>query len=297
MQNEESNTMKSRLTLLALLSALSLQPSGLLAQGSLTPPGAPAPTMKSLDQIESRTAITNTAGSVTISQPGSYYLTSNITVTNGYGITIATNGVTLDLNGYTISSTAANIAGVGIALNGGLSDISISNGHIRGGATNNGSGVYGGGLGAGIDTLGIDAVNVLVSRISVTACRVSGIYLGTSLGGSVVEFCTVRMVGGTGINAATVRQSSALECGNNGINAEQVFESRGESSGSGNGINASRTAIGCYGRSVIGTGISAANAAYCTGNRSGGTAIQATVANGCYAASGTNNINHKYNMP
>ena len=47
------------------------------AQGSLTPPGAPAATMKSLDQVEARTAITNTSSLVIISQPGSYYLTQN----------------------------------------------------------------------------------------------------------------------------------------------------------------------------------------------------------------------------
>ena len=87
--------LRSSLPVLALVSAFSLQPSSLLAQGSLTPPGAPAPTMKTLQQIEPRTAITNT-GAVTISQPGSYYLTANLAVSSGDAITIATNGVTLD---------------------------------------------------------------------------------------------------------------------------------------------------------------------------------------------------------
>ena len=77
-------------------------------QGALTPPGAPAPTMRSLDQVygrtDARTALTN-SGAVTISQPGSYYLTTHITVSSGDAITIATNGVTLDLNGFTIRST------------------------------------------------------------------------------------------------------------------------------------------------------------------------------------------------
>jgi hypothetical protein len=42
-----------------------------LAQGSLTPPpGAPAPTMKTLDQIEARTPISSAP--FTISAPGSY---------------------------------------------------------------------------------------------------------------------------------------------------------------------------------------------------------------------------------
>jgi hypothetical protein len=44
--------------MLTLVSAFSLQPSALLyAQGSLTPPGAPAATMKTLAQIEPRTPI------------------------------------------------------------------------------------------------------------------------------------------------------------------------------------------------------------------------------------------------
>jgi hypothetical protein len=44
---------------LFLLSTLILQPPTLHAQGSLTPPGAPAPTMKSLDQVEPRTPISS----------------------------------------------------------------------------------------------------------------------------------------------------------------------------------------------------------------------------------------------
>src|ERR1044071_6605833 len=128
------------------------------AQGALTPSGAPAPTMKSLAQVEPRTAITNT-GSTIISQPGSYYLTTNITVTSGDAITIATNGVTLDLNGFTILSTETSPNGTAIVLIG-VRDIHISNGFIRGGVTNNGSGVYNGpGFGNGIHGVIQDPVN------------------------------------------------------------------------------------------------------------------------------------------
>jgi hypothetical protein len=137
------------LTVLAL-STLNSQLSTAFAQGSLTPPGQPAPTMKSADQIEPRTIVNavNTPGDATslfiIRQPGSYYLTTNLTVSTGDGIDINTNNVTLDLNGFTIASTAASATGNGILLASGLSDITIYNGHIRGGVTNNGSGVYGG---------------------------------------------------------------------------------------------------------------------------------------------------------
>jgi hypothetical protein len=86
--------------LCALLSAI----QGASAQGPLSPPGAPAPTMRTLQQVEPRTPITN-ATAVTISTPGSYYLTTNISVTSGTAITITASQVTLDLNGFTLSST------------------------------------------------------------------------------------------------------------------------------------------------------------------------------------------------
>jgi hypothetical protein len=93
-----------------------------VAQGNLTPPGAPGPTFKTLSQIEPCTAITN-SGAVTISQSGSYYLTTNITVAAGNAITITANNVTLDLNGFTIASTEAVPTGAGH----GTANYSLSN--------------------------------------------------------------------------------------------------------------------------------------------------------------------------
>jgi hypothetical protein len=129
------------LVVLLLLGAINAQLATCFAQGSLTPPGAPAPTMKSLDQIEARTPISSAP--YTISQPGSYYLTTNLNVTSGDAIDINTNGVTLDLNGFTLFSTDPGNTGTGILLGSGLNDITIFNGHIRGGITNN-AGVYSG---------------------------------------------------------------------------------------------------------------------------------------------------------
>src|SRR5437870_4623321 len=106
--------------LLLLLASLNLKTSA-LAQGSLTPPGAPAPSMKTLAQIEPRTAISSAP--YVISLPGSYYLTTNVSVAASNAITISANQVTLDLNGFTISSTAPVATGSAILLAGGNADI------------------------------------------------------------------------------------------------------------------------------------------------------------------------------
>jgi hypothetical protein len=314
-----------------LLFTLNLQPSSLLAQGSLTPPGAPAPTMKTLQQVEPREPISSAP--FIISQPGSYYLTTNLTVSGGDAITIATNGVTLDLNGFTISSTTNPPSGHAVLIDGGLQDITIQNGHIRGGVTNNGSGIFSGpGFGYGIYYSGFPQ-NVRVSGVSVSGCLYYGIYVGDGAS-TTVENCVVRTVGGRGIFASTIRGCVALDCGSSAIYGRQVSDSRGESVGSGTGLDALTaqncfgfsssgtgiyaytaqncygsssggdglyalfTAIGCYGSSSSGPrGLYAQNAAFCIGHRSGGTAIEAIIANGCWAEAGTNLITYKYNMP
>jgi hypothetical protein len=269
-----------------LLSIFNAQFSTCFAQGSLTPLGAPAPTMKSLDQIEARTAITNTASLVTISQPGSYYLTQNLTVSAGDAIDIAANDVTLDLNGFTISSTAASAAGCGINFVSfkGNSDITISNGHIKGGVTNN-AGVYSGpGFAFGIYKSFSYPVNVRVTGVSVSGCLNYGILLGTG-NSSVVESCTVQTIGNTGIDASAVSHSTANQCGSYAIYADIATDCYGYATGSGIGLTAS-TANNCYGYSNgFGDGLDASTANNCYGYSANRTGLSATTANNCYGYS------------
>lgn len=264
---------------LALLSALNT-----FAQGTLTPPGAPGPTMVTLSQVEPRTPISSVP--FTITQSGSYYLATNIVCTVSNAIVITTNGVTLDLNGFTISSTIPNAAngGAAILLGSGLSDITILNGHIRGGVTNNGSGVYsGGGFSYGIYYSGNAPRNILVSHISVSGCLSSGIYLNND-DSTTVESCTVRTVGGYGIFASEVKQSSALDCGSSAIYSYYASDCRGESSGYGDGIYA-YTALNCIGISANGNegvdGYYCAQNCYGTCYGSYGDGVYATTAMNC----------------
>ena len=70
-----------------------------MGQGSLTPPGAPGETMKTLAQVEPRTPISSLP--YTISEPGSYYVTGNLSSTTN-GIVIESSGVTVDLMGFSL---------------------------------------------------------------------------------------------------------------------------------------------------------------------------------------------------
>src|ERR1035437_719375 len=264
---------------LVSLSTLNPQLSTVFAQGSLTPPGAPAPTMKTLTQIEPRTPISSAP--FTITAPGSYYLTTNLTVTSGDAITIAANGVTLDLNGFTIASTAASATGYGIFFIVGLRNLAILNGFIQGGVTNNGSGIYSGsGFGYGI--FGYPQ-NARINGVSVSGCLNYGIYLGSG-DATVVESCTVRTVGSYGIVASTIKASVAKDCGVTAIYGDQMADCRGESTGSGYGLYAT-TALNCYGFSSSGYGLYASTAVNCYGYSVSDTGLSSPIALNCYGSS------------
>ena len=278
--------MKTKIKAVVLSCLLAASLSSTFAQGSLTPPGAPAPTMKTLAQIEPRTLISSAP--FTISAPGSYYLTTNLFVSSGNAITIASSDVTLDLNGFTIASSAASAAGTGILLNSSVRNISIANGHIGGGVFNNGSGTYSGtGFASGITYSDTSPANVLVSRVTVSGCLYYGINLGYGVS-TVVESCTVQTAGSIGIYGSTIKQSVATDCGGTAIYGVVVSDCHGESTGSGAGVSAF-TANNCYGSSSSGAGVSATTANNCYGYSISGTGVYCGggTANGCYGYSST----------
>lgn len=117
--------------------SLCLLAVGLVLAGPLDPPAGPvASTHKTLTEVEPRIAISaaNTPGDVDslfkITQPGSYYLTGNITGVSGkHGVKIDGDGVTLDLNGFELVGAAGTLDGVRVVP--GRRSVTVRNGSLR----------------------------------------------------------------------------------------------------------------------------------------------------------------------
>ncbi len=273
--------------------ALALMTSTLFGQGgSLTPPaGPPTPSLKSLDLIDPRTPLVTGApgvsiilsGAIGISQPGSYYLTKNLTVAGGHGITIAANDVTLDLCGFTVSSTAASPTQYGILIQG--HNVTVYNGNIASGITYNPSDnddpFTGSGFGRGLYASS-NFRNIRVRNLSVRGCDSHGVYCEDHAS-SIVESCTVSTAGGDGISAGVVQGCVVSECGGVAIRGSAVFNCRGESVG--NDAIIADVVGNCYGMSTasIGKGIQASGPVTNSyGTSSGGAGIMAQVVSNSY---------------
>jgi hypothetical protein len=116
-------------------------PVAALSQGSLTPPGAPAPTMKTLQQVEPRTDVltlpSNSSAQYVISAPGSYYLTTNILgipSASKVAIRIEANNVTLDLNGFALIGNGSLWSGIWLygPSGSGATNVAVFNGTVTG---------------------------------------------------------------------------------------------------------------------------------------------------------------------
>jgi parallel beta-helix repeat protein len=151
------------------------------AAGPLEPPAGPiAPTNRTLKEVEPRTPIssTNTPGNslsvYRITQPGSYYLTGNISgASDKYTILIQSPHVTLDLNGFTVAGAPSGRACIGT--DGGRSGLTIRNGTIYQGASN--------GIELGSASSGSHLIDLVLEN-----CSETSLYTGPA---AVVERCVV----------------------------------------------------------------------------------------------------------
>jgi len=163
------------------------------AQGSLTPPGAPAPTMKTLDQTEPRTPVDsahtpgNFLAQYIITQPGAYYLTGNIVGVSGKrGIQIETGNVTLDLTGFTLLGASGALQGVYFPYT--VTNVIIRNGIIAGWS-------------GGVSHLGFNGV---FERLIISTNSGDGIVLSQNC---ALRDCTIS---GNGQNGVFVNGSGSL---------------------------------------------------------------------------------------
>jgi hypothetical protein len=227
-------------------------------------------TAKPLAEIEPRTAInaTNTPGNASalfvISQPGSYYLTGNITGVSGRGgILITASNVTIDLNGFALSGVSGSTTGISIT---GFSiGLRICNGRVS----------DWGGAGIDLITSSEGLIDHVTSSVNGGTAIRSGIFTVirdcavttntgagiVALDGCVVEGCSVGNISGLGIsmgNGVTVRGCAVQSCSGGGIRSltKGVITDCSSNLNTGFGINAASTTVvrgcACSGNTVDG---------------------------------------------
>lgn len=241
--------------------------------GPLDPPLGPvSPTYKTLSEIEPRIAIskTNTPGDADsvfkITQPGSYYLTTDVGgEATKKGIEILIGGgqqVTIDLNGFSMNGTGATSTQAAIYIDGVDAKVVVRNGAIR-----NWKNAIQHFLGGSIMVQDVHAYRSSALQFDLRNATVERCFAhdGSSHGffvdGGVLVDCTAKNNNGVGFtinNASTVvRGCSAISNGTGGFNLGQgVAESCRAESNTGNGFNNPGVMTNCTSFSNTGDGVS-----------------------------------------
>jgi parallel beta-helix repeat protein len=197
--------------------------------GDLTPPpGAPGPTMKTLEEVEPRIPVQSLSGDAdalyVIDQPGSYYLADNVTGVSGkHGIEVTTGNVVLDLGGYTLSGVPGSLDGVNVS---GDQNITVHNGLLRDWGSR---GVY--------VTAGSGSQSPRLTGLQVTSCGSDGIWVTHA----VVTDCTGATNGGAGIHADRSVLDNCIAVGNTDVGFDLAYSTATgcRASENGDGIHAS----------------------------------------------------------
>jgi parallel beta-helix repeat protein len=248
--------MNTRPLALSALAGLNLFLSAAAFAGPINPPAGPVTsTYKTLGEVEPRTPVQSLPGSATalyvISQPGSYYLTGNITGVSGKsGIQITSDNVSLDLAGFQLSGVAGSADGITIPPVVLKVNLSISNGSVSGWG---GSGIQTGwgrsgridnvrawnNVGSGIvagphsivtdcQAMGNTVYGIQVSdRATVRSCLADenvsdGFHVGTS---SNLLQCTATSNGAVGIFANPGANLNACTCNSNTLDGFRIGDS------------------------------------------------------------------------
>ncbi len=200
----------------ALLVVIAVLAYGLIGKaGNLQPPAAPAPTMKTLDEVEPRIPISHADIPLTISTPGSYYLTENVT-TVGTAITVAADDVTIDLAGFAL-------VGPDSGTNYGIYMDERSNVEIRSGTVRN--------FHTGIYEYSTSGRNHRVIDVRAVFNSDSGIYLAGS--GHLVKDC---LATNNGVYAATLSVYGIYASSGSGGSGSTVTGCTASDNGVGSGV-------------------------------------------------------------
>lgn len=292
----KTNTLTLSIAALFTLSTLAFAQPG----GSITPPGAPGQTMKTLDEMEPRIPLIDGAAGVsigglnaiTINQSGSYYLTGNHEAAGSHGIIVSADNVSIDLRGHTISTSSGSIFGSGIYIT--ANNITLSNGHIDDANFNNGINCFG-----IVENITVHSVKVrntalggiilpLGSPTAVYNCSVTGTST-ISIQAALIEGCNA-VSSGIGLQGGIIRNSNGVSAGDNAIDAASVFSSVGVTA-TGVGIYATKLVTNSQGTSANGNGIEAAAVFNSMGISNGGdinsSGIEADQVNGSTGTSTT----------
>jgi hypothetical protein len=204
----------------------------------IPPPGPVAPSGRTLDEIYNRIpAVGGSDGRTpvdtapfTILNPGSYILTGNLSG-SATVLTIAADGVTIDLNGFTIRSSGS--ASTAVVINGSHNNVTIRNGNVVGGSV-------------GIGTAGAIA-DTLIEDVRVSNAKIGGIIIGSAGSrGCIIRRCKVNSTGVTTAAADGSLGVSGLGISGHSCRVEDCTVSRLFYNGSGSptfrGINFNNSA-------------------------------------------------------